>query len=252
MKKLIPTPWRIHLRHLHRHGVDRLTGQWQQLAHERILDAATRLNFQPQITLSQPLGSAASHYLVNKKHNLTLAIQQLQEVIIAPGQIFSFWHWVGHPDAKAGYVPGRTITGEALATTVGGGLCQLSGLLYFLALKGGLTILERHPHSKDIYTDATRFTPLGSDATVVYGYKDLRFQNPLSFPICIRFFMSEKDIQVCLCASEAIAESRVEFRVHSADGGDSVETIRYTSAHPQGEQMSLNLYPKLRVPAHLS
>jgi vancomycin resistance protein VanW len=252
MKKLIPTPWKIHLRLLHRHWSDRLTGQWQQLAHHRAMDADTRLDFQPQITLSQPLGSAASHHLANKKHNLALAIQQLQDVIIAPGQIFSFWHLVGHPNTKAGYVQGRTITGEALTTTVGGGLCQLSGLVYFLALKGGLTILERHPHSKDIYTDATRFTPLGSDATVVYGHKDLRFQNSLAFPICIRFFMSEQDIQVCLCASEAIAESRIEFRSQLSDLGDFVETIRYTPSHPQGERMSLNLYPKLRVPAHLS
>jgi vancomycin resistance protein VanW len=215
------------------------------------MDVDTRLDFQPQITLAQPLGSAASQHLTNKKQNLSLAIQNLQQVVIAPGQIFSFWHLVGNPNEKAGYVEGRTITGDALATTVGGGLCQLSGILYFLALKSGLTILERHPHSKDIYTDATRFAPLGSDATVVYGYKDLRFQNPFPFPICLRFSLSDQEIRAWICAGEAIAETPVEFQTQSAETSTQVDTIRYTPSHPQGERMSSNQYPKLRVPAHL-
>ncbi|HTP30232.1 MAG TPA: VanW family protein, partial [Anaeromyxobacteraceae bacterium] len=39
---------------------------------------------------------------------------------------------------------------------------------------------ERHSHSIDLYTDSTRFAPLGADATVAYGRKDLRFENTLT------------------------------------------------------------------------
>jgi len=63
-----------------------------------------------------------------------------------------------------------------LALDYGGGLCQLSGIIYHAVLEAGLEILERHPHSLDIYTATTRYTPLGSDAAVVYGHKDLRFK----------------------------------------------------------------------------
>jgi vancomycin resistance protein VanW len=192
-----------------------------------------------------------AQYLERKKHNLSLAMQKLQDVVIAPGQILSFWHLVGNPSAKAGYVEGRTLTGEELTTSVGGGLCQLSGLVYLLALKSGLTILERHPHSKDIYTDATRFAPLGSDATVVYGYKDLQIQNDLPAPICFRFFMTKQEIQAHLCSPHAITQAQVEFRCQSSKSGAHVETIRYTETNAETELVSSDFYPKLLIPAQL-
>ncbi|MBD1912947.1 MULTISPECIES: VanW family protein [unclassified Leptolyngbya] len=249
MKKLIPPSWRVNIRIVQRYLAARLTGKWQQLAKHR--DTHAHDDFLPQVTLTQPLGSMTGHHLERKKHNLNLAIQKLQNVVILPGQIFSFWHLVGNPTTKAGFVEGRTITGTELATSVGGGLCQLSGMLYFLALKSGLTILERHPHSKDIYTDATRFAPLGSDATVVYGYKDLQIQNSFSFPICFRFFITDQAIQACLCSAQAIAEVQVEFRTQSLESATHVETIRYTPARATAELVSSDLYPKLLVPAHL-
>ena len=250
MKKFIPPIWRVNIRMFRRYIADYLSGRWQKLAQDRVA-AHVQNNFLPQVTLTQPLGSMSGHHLECKKHNLNLAIQKLQDVVIFPGQIFSFWHLVGNPTIKAGYVEGRAITGKELATSVGGGLCQLSGMLYFLALKSGLTIRERHPHSKDIYTDATRFAPLGSDATVVYGYKDLQIQNHLSSPICFRFSMTERTIQACLCSPQPIAEVKVEFRSQPLELATHVETIRYTSTHTEAELVSSDLYPKLLVPAHL-
>ncbi|MDX2243118.1 MAG: VanW family protein [Leptolyngbyaceae cyanobacterium bins.302] len=250
MKKMIPPSWRVHARASQRHLVDRITGRWQQLASDRGNPQA-QANFLPQIVLSQPLGSMTGQYLERKKHNLALAIQKLQDVVVFPEQIFSFWHLVGHPTAKAGYVEGRTITGEKLDTSVGGGLCQLSGMIYFLALKAGLTIVERHPHSKDIYTDATRFAPLGSDATVVYGYKDLQIKNHLAAPICLQFFTTEQDIQASLCSPQPIAEVPVEFRAQPLEFATQVKTIRYPQPDAEAELVSSDLYPKLLIPAHL-
>jgi vancomycin resistance protein VanW len=247
MKKFIPPTWRVQLKVCQRYMAARFTGQWRQLASSRV--ATDELL--PQVRLTQPLGSMSALHLERKQHNLNLAIARLQSVVILPGQVFSFWHLVGNPNAKAGYVEGRTIQGEGLATSIGGGLCQLSGMLYYLALKAGLTIVERHPHSKDIYTDATRFTPLGSDATVVYGYKDLQIQNSLAFPICFRVGMTEREIEACLCAMWAIDEVRVEFRTEALESATRVETLRYISTHAAAEQVSSDLYPKLLVPAHL-
>ncbi len=69
----------------------------------------------------------------------------------------------------------------------GGGLCQLSSLVYHLGLLGGLSVLERHPRSLDIYREEERFTPLGADATVVWRFKDLRLHNPHPFPVALGF-----------------------------------------------------------------
>jgi vancomycin resistance protein VanW len=122
----------------------------------------------------------------NKKNNIQLAINKINNLIIPPNQLFSFWYLVGNPSTKNGYEKSRAIVGNMLQQEVGGGLCQLSGLVYFLALHAGMYITERHHHSVDIYTDEERFTPLGSDATVVYGYKDLQFKNTLPYPIYLQ------------------------------------------------------------------
>jgi vancomycin resistance protein VanW len=132
MKAFIPPTWRINVRIFQRYLSDVSTGRSHQLATYRAIDADSKNEFYPQIALTQPLGSMSAQYFNNKKHNLLLAIQKLQGVVITPGQIFSFWHLVGNPNSKAGYVQGRTITGDRLATTIGGGLCQISGLVYFL------------------------------------------------------------------------------------------------------------------------
>ena len=109
-----------------------------------------------------------------------------------PGQIFSFWQLVGEPSARRGYLDGRTLKNGRVEADPGGGLCQLSGILYLLALRGGLEMLERHAHSVDLYSGSTRFAPLGSDATVFWGYMDLRFLNSTDAPIAFRFEILEE------------------------------------------------------------
>jgi vancomycin resistance protein VanW len=82
-------------------------------------------------------------------------------------------------------VAGRNIVDGRLVRQTGGGLCQLSSLLHHLALLGGLEVEERHAHSLDIYREDERFTPLGADATVVWGFKDLRLRNPHPSPVAV-------------------------------------------------------------------
>lgn len=250
MKTLIPPAWRVQLRACQRTLMDRWHGRWQQFA-TMPLSAEVQAECLPRVSLTQPLGVAPAPQLERKRHNLRLAIARLQTVGIQPGQILSFWHLVGPPTAKSGYVEGRTITGKHLVTSVGGGLCQLSGMIYFVALRAGLTIIERYPHSQDIYTDATRFAPLGSDATVVYGYKDLRVQNSLAMPLCFRFDLDERALQVHLCAPEAIAEARVEFRSQRLDAITQVETLRQCPTDAIAQVISVDRYPQLSVPTAL-
>ena len=149
MKQFIPASWRLHVRVIQRKWFDWSTGQSNHFSDsQQLLDSEKRL-FQPQLDLTQPIFT--TEYSDNKKHNLALAIAQIQDIVIPPNQIFSFWHLVGHPSQKRGYLAGRVIAKDHLAAEIGGGLCQLSGLIYFLILKAGIMPLERHPHSKDIY-----------------------------------------------------------------------------------------------------
>ena len=170
-----------------------------------------KVNLPSQITLSQPIRK--NNYSENKKHNLRLAIQFFQNKIIEPNQILSFWHLIPAPTPKNGFKKGRNLMNNKLEVDYGGGLCQLSGILYHLALQAGLEIMERHPHSLDIYTEESRYTPLGSDATVVYGYKDLRIQNNFSFSISFQFEIKEEEIIAHFCAAENIEKCQLDFEV---------------------------------------
>ena len=82
-----------------------------------------------------------------------------------------------------------------LVFSAGGGLCQLSSLLYHLSLLAGLEILERHAHSVDIYQEEERFTPLGADATVSFPYRDLRIRNTFNCPIRFTIDLEEESIR---------------------------------------------------------
>jgi vancomycin resistance protein VanW len=122
-----------------------------------------------------------------KIHNIRLAVDRLNHICLRPGASLSFWKLIGMPTTKNGFQIGRAIIDDRLSTDVGGGLCQIASLLYELGLRGGAAILERHPHSRDLYTEDNRFTPLGLDATVVWGFKDVRLRNPYSYALAFAF-----------------------------------------------------------------
>lgn len=160
-----------------------------------------------------------------KRHNLRLAADALQRTRIAPGEVFSFARVVGPPITSRGFRAGRTLVGGEVAASIGGGLCQLSGLLYLAALECGLEIVERHPHSLDIYTDATRFGPLGADATVVYGHRDLRFRNTLDVPVGFTCEVDAGQVTLVLCASRPVVRRSVAFVTESHVSHTVVTTV---------------------------
>lgn len=135
------------------------------------------------VELWQPVMPSA--VLQAKLANLRRGAALLDGAVIEPGARWSFWHQVGRPSARNGFQHGRNLVDGRLVRQVGGGLCQLSGLAYHLALLGGLEVVERHAHSIDIYRDDERHTPLGADATVVWGFKDLRLSNPHPFAVSL-------------------------------------------------------------------
>ncbi|KXK04270.1 MAG: VanW family protein [Acidobacteria bacterium OLB17] len=69
---------------------------------------------------------------------------------------------------------------------VGGGLCQLSNLLHWMALHTPMIVAERHHHSFDPFPDDNRVLPFGSGCGVFYNYIDLRFYNPTDITFQLR------------------------------------------------------------------
>ncbi len=163
-----------------------------------------------------------------KVHNINTAIKIIESIHIMPNEIFSFSRAIGKPSKKKGFIPSRSIMGDKVEDSIGGGICQLSGLIYYISLIGNLGIIERYNHSVDIYNEETRFTPLGSDATVVYGYKDLKLKNTSKSPINFKFKIDDKYLTVELnhCNEYELKQRKVAFREKHTDSQEIiVETL---------------------------
>lgn len=113
----------------------------------------------------------------NKIINLKIAIKKLNGLVIEPEQIFSYWRQIGKPTQKKGYLEGMVLHNGNVISGIGGGLCQLSNLLFWITLHTPLTITERWRHGYDVFPDVKRDQPFGSGATCAYPNIDLQIKN---------------------------------------------------------------------------
>jgi vancomycin resistance protein VanW len=113
----------------------------------------------------------------NKVHNLKIATKTLTNIVIRPGETFSYWRLLGNTTRRKGYIEGMILHYGKVKTGVGGGLCQLSNLIYWMTLHTPLTVTERYRHSYDVFPDSNRTQPFGSGATCAYNYLDLQIKN---------------------------------------------------------------------------
>lgn len=113
----------------------------------------------------------------NKIKNLKLAVQRLNGITIHPGEVFSYWKLIGKPTKRKGYVAGMILQNGGFAAATGGGLCQLSNLIFWMTIHTPLSVIERHRHGYDVFPDSNRTQPFGSGATCFYPYGDLMIRN---------------------------------------------------------------------------
>lgn len=113
----------------------------------------------------------------NKIVNLRIAAQRLNGVVLHPGEVFSYWKLIGKPSKRKGYVDGMVLKSGTFTAGTGGGLCQMSNLIFWMAIHTPLTVIERHRHGYDVFPDSNRTQPFGSGATCFYPHGDLMIRN---------------------------------------------------------------------------
>lgn len=129
---------------------------------------------------------------LNKVDNLKIVIQELNGILIQPGEIFSFYKLVGKPASKRGFKLGMELSRGCAREGIGGGICQASNLIYWLVLHSPLEVIERHHHSFDPFPDQGRVLPFASGATVMYNYRDLRFKNTTPHVFQLNLWLDNK------------------------------------------------------------
>lgn len=116
-------------------------------------------------------------YQRNKVHNLKLAAATLNNIIIKPNETFSFWLLVRRADRQEKYKKGLSLVNGQITGSYGGGLCQLSNMLFWMFLHTPMTVVERHGHAVLSFPTKTEALPCGIDATVNEGWLDLKMHN---------------------------------------------------------------------------
>lgn len=133
--------------------------------------------FRHETPLLRQLRDVDMQYQRNKIVNLKIAAPLLDGMLLRPGETLSYWRRIGRPSYRRGFVDGMVLFYGNYGYGVGGGLCQLSNLIYWMTLHTPLTVTERYRHSFDVFPDAGRTQPFGSGATCVYPYRDLMIRN---------------------------------------------------------------------------
>ncbi len=122
---------------------------------------------------------------IDRVHNLKLAADSLNRLILKPGQKFSFNRFLGDRTYDKGYKDAGVVVNGRIVKGVAGGICQITSTLYNALLLADVEIIQRYSHS--IYDEETAYTPPGFDSAVAYPYKDLVFRNSHDQNILIEF-----------------------------------------------------------------
>lgn len=158
----------------------------------------------------------------SQRHNAVRAVQKLSGAVIAPGETFSFNARVGSFSRDDGYRKAPVSYNGQLIDSWGGGVCQSSTTLYNAALLAGMEIVERSKHEF-----CPSYVPPGLDAAVAFSEIDLKFKNPLPYPVRLKATTSEDLIKVdFLAASEPELPIRVVQEVH-----DVQQPTEFTLGH---------------------
>lgn len=149
-----------------------------RFAKQQTSDTLPILVYRHNSLIRRRLGNVNMQLQENKATNLALAVKHIDRIIIRPGETFSVWKRIGRTTQRKGYKQGLTITHGEPTQGIGGGLCQLSNLIHWMALHSQLTIAEHHHHDAlDLFPDFNRQIPFGTGTSISYNYIDYRLRN---------------------------------------------------------------------------
>ncbi|WP_282133091.1 VanW family protein [Cellulophaga baltica] len=155
----------------------------------------------------RPLKDVDMYLQENKRTNLSIAIKHLHEIEIKPNEHFSLWKLVGRPTKRKGYLEGLVLKSGAIDRDIGGGLCQLGNLLFWIFAHSPLTITERYRHGFDVFPDVNRKVPFGAGATLSYNYIDLQVKNETKHSFVIKLWLDKTHLNGGLFSNTKIKES---------------------------------------------
>lgn len=133
--------------------------------------------------------------------NLEISSAAISNLILQPGETFSFNQVVGKRTVVRGYQEASVIVNDEFDSGLGGGVCQVASTLFNAVLLANLQPVERGNHSLII-----PYVPVAFDAAVQWPWLDFQFKNTQPFPVKLKMFIRGGKVLV----AQIWAQSKVD------------------------------------------
>ena len=186
---------------------------------------------------------------LNNRTNISLAAAKCDDIILLPGEEFSFNNTVGVQTAETGFKKADAILNGEIIQAYGGGICQVSTTIFAAALYANLDILERWNHDY-----VARYIDAGLDAAVAWDALDMRIANDTPYPVRMDVDDSGSSLTVTLLGTrtdDAVIEISTKTLDNPSENLLEIETYRkvYTEDKSQLfiEKVAHSIYEKSRT-----
>ena len=124
-------------------------------------------------------------------NNIRVAAGNMNGYVLASGATASLDAIFMPRTSANGYKSAGVYSGGRLVQGVGGGICQVSSTAYNALMNAGITVTMRYPHSSPV-----SYLPLGTDAAISAGSKDLQFRNDYPHPVILETVVEGKNLTI--------------------------------------------------------
>lgn len=176
----------------------------------------------------EEMGSFTSPYPTGpgddaRTHNLQTGADHVNGTVVMPGEQFSLASALGDISTAAGYVEAPVIMDGRLVMGLGGGLSQISTVVFNASWFSGVQLDQHTPHSFYI----ARY-PAGREATIAVPVLDNRWTNNTDNPIVVRSWTEDDALHMVYLGD-------MVYEVETIDGQwrDIVEPERTTDDSPE-------------------
>lgn len=114
----------------------------------------------------------------NRGNNVKLGASRVNGIFLYPGEQVSFDELLHDDSDGQHFLEAPSYLNGQSVMTAGGGICQVSSTCYNAILRAGILPVKRFNHSMSV-----SYVPMGLDATISEGVKDMVVENKLDYPM---------------------------------------------------------------------
>ena len=136
-------------------------------------------------------------YAAYRVTNIGIASSKINGTVLEPGETFSLNGVVGERTPENGFVEGYVIVGGRLVEDYGGAVSTITTAMWHTAFYAGMTRVEQRAHGFWI----SRYIA-GLEATVSWGYLDLKFRNDTPYGVFITSSLTDTSVTTTMWSTK--------------------------------------------------